>query len=183
MKMVKKVVILATVLALVLAFAQLATAQQTPDQTQPVNSTFNATFNSSFQSPDESQTPGGGQSSESQSPSPDQAQQNASQPPPSGAVPQAIKVNLDGLRHLNKKNNLVVDCAAVADKLTQLKGTPVSSPTDEKMLKQVEDLLHLCTTSGYTPASISGAPTAPNPNPNGATSPQPQQTQDPQTGG
>jgi len=133
--MVKKVVILATALALVLAVAQVALAQQNPDQ---------------IQTTDDLQTTGGGEPSASRPSPPDQAQQDASQSPPSGAEPEAATANLDSLMRLNKQNNLVIDCPAVADELTQLQGTSVGSPQDDKMLRQLKELSLLCTASGFT---------------------------------
>jgi hypothetical protein len=163
-KMLKKVVILAAALTLLLAIAQIALAQQDPDQVQPT---------------DDTQTTGGEEPSASQPSSSDQGQQNASQPPSSEEAPQAAQANLNGLMHLNKKNELIVDCAAVTGQLTQLQGTPVESKNDKAMLVQVADLSLLCNASGFTPASSAKVPDAADQN--GTASTQPQQDEGTET--
>jgi hypothetical protein len=147
------------------------------------------------QSANQPSPPDPAQQSANQSPPPDPTQQNANQPPlPDPAQqsanqspsPDPTQHNLNGLMHLNAKNELVVDCAALANKLTQLQGAPVGSPQDQAMLTRAEDLSHLCADSGFTPAtstpaSSRGAPNVPNPISTNST--QPQQTQDTTTMG
>jgi hypothetical protein len=205
--MLKKVLILASVLALVLASAQLALAQQDaqPAQVQATHQDMSGTQGTGGpQTTGDTQTtpPTGASQAAALDPSPRSMIPDA---PPAGAS-QAAGTNHDGLMHLNNNNELVVDCAAVDEALSQLaaindnlaqpQGTP--PPTDlrsQAALTGLKELSQLCADSGFVPASSGrAAPSTPSPTdaspttqpqdsgstsgPTGTSSAQPQQNTD-----
>lgn len=154
--MLKKVVILALVLALVLASAQLAVAQQDtqPSQMQATHEQRSGADNTSG-----TQTTSGEQTA----PPPDLTQQSGeNQTSPAGgppADPLPAENNQNDLMHLNKKNKLVVDCAAVDDALAQPQGAASSTPSDlQAQVAQAElkELSRLCKDSRFVPDNSSG---------------------------
>ncbi len=133
--MLRKMTILAATLMLLLAAAQLALAQQDTGTSQPVQ--------------DEQATA--------------PAQQDASQTQPAGEA-QAAPPNLDGLMRLNENNNLVVNCAAVSERLgqlQQLRDAQANDPQFQSVLAQAETLAQLCASNGFVPPSA-GEPTGSN---------------------
>ena len=112
--MLKKAIILASALALLLASTQLALAQQDAQPTQ-VQATHQDI--SGMQ-----QGTGGPQTAgDTQAPPAGASQAAALDPSPQNMIPDTPPAGPDhsALMHLNKDNELVVDCAAVDEALSQ----------------------------------------------------------------
>ena len=152
-------------LVLLLAIAKLALAQQGGVPTRLVNTT--------------QQDTGGTQSAgEGQSTAVPSGQNDASQTQPApgakGTLPNAPAL----LMHLNRNNELVIDCPAVSDKLAQLKATPPNQepqPQAQAALVGAEELSRLCADGGFRPSNNGGEANGSSPNGTGST--QPQQSQ------
>ncbi len=167
--MLKKVIILASVLALLLASAQLALAQQDAQPTQA---------QASHQDIRGMQGTGGPQTaSDTQAPPAGASQAAALDPSPQNMIPDTPPAGPDhgALMHLNKDNELMVDCAAVDEALSQRpQGAP--SPTDlrsQAELMGLEELSQLCAESGFVPVSSGSTAPSTTTNPTGSSSTQP----------
>ena len=127
--MLKKATILATAIALLLATAQLALAQQDTVGTPTAGEGQTTPADTSGQNPSQTQPAVGSQDSPS---------------------------SVAGLMHLNKSNELVVDCTAVSNELAQLQAAPANDSQSQAELVGAENLSQLCAESGFTPSSGGG---------------------------
>lgn len=170
--MLKKVLILASVVALVLASAQLALAQR---DSQPGQMQATHQDTSGMQGTGGPQTGG-----DTQAPPAEPSQAAALDPSPQNMIPGTAPTGPDHgpLMHLNNNNELVVDCAAVDDALSQRQqSAPQSTDLQSQAeLTGLQELSQLCADSGFVP--VSGGSAAPSTTSPTSTSPstQPQQS-------
>jgi hypothetical protein len=168
--MLKKAIILASALALLLASTQLALAQQDaqPTQVQATHQDISGM---------QQGTGGSSTAGDTQAPPAGASQAAALDPSPQNMIPDAPPVGPDrrgALMHLNKDNELVVDCQALSDRLASLQQAgETADPQAQSQLALAESLLQLCEANGFTPSGSGG--TAPVGQDDTAGSTQPQQ--------